>query len=398
MKRPAVAAAVSLVLLCVAIVPVHGQTRPAGSAAVNLRQIGQAIHMYASDHKGYVPPDLGKLAKYVRESGLDVFVSPRRMTQIPPEVRAKPEASAEWFATQCDYVLTVPPGTRISRLRDPAQFPIVVEKPTNGGGVIAILYADGHVVEYADRNVAEPAGAPAASSPAPMAAAPPSTRRAQAKGPGAKLPADLPGALTGSWRLTQGVDATYAFKADGTFTLTFLASGQASGTWKLDGNRLIMTNTATSTPYTVVGEQEDAEIVGVTDNALALRTTNRKGADEILVFEKIVPFASGKHDNPKIIGTWQADDMLLVVAESGLFVMSGGMRTSKGQWSQQGNSLTILFERPSTVPGNRRRVDPEPRSGEASLTIDLVNDTTLVLTGQVLGRPDHMPATFLRVK
>ena len=299
-----------------------------GDSASNLRNIGQAIMMYANDHKGHVPPDLGKLAKYL-DGNLDVLVSPRRVTLMPDDVRAKPEASAEWFNTWCDYVLTVPPGTRQSRIRMPSQFPLVVEKPSlQDEGTIAVLYADGHVVEYARRApgartdaAIAPAPAAAASRPAPMV--PASAPLPNADEVVGKFPENLAAALAGSWRLTDSIDATYTFNPDGMFTLAFQnsgdASGEASGTWKLNGKRLIMTNTVSNTPFTIVGEQEDAEIAGLTGNALALRTTNRKGAEELLLFARIVPFAKGKHDNAKVVGTWQADNLLLVLAESGMF-------------------------------------------------------------------------------
>jgi hypothetical protein len=379
-----------------AVVTLHAQTRPLGSSAGNLLQVGQALMMYANDNKGHLPPDLGKLAKYVR-GNLDVFTSPRGGTPLPREVREKPEASADWFNSRCDYVLTVPPGTRLSRVREPGAFPLVIEKGSKGREPIAILYADGHVVEYAAAT-APPTIArdeqPTASRPGAMTPATPATLPADVAAVAGKFPADLPAALVGAWRLTAGVDATYQFDADGTFTLRFPGAGQAGGTWKLDGKRLVMTNTTSGTPFTLVGEQEDAEIVGVTERALALRTTNRKGAEEVLVFQKIVPFPKGKHDNKMIVGTWQADNLLLVLGESGLLVMSGGPRNMKGQWSQAGDMLTVLFDVPAA---GQRRIDREPTTRETSFTIDLVNDTTLILTGPFLQRAEG-PVAFLRVK
>jgi prepilin-type processing-associated H-X9-DG protein len=401
-----------------AVATLQAQPRPERSSAENLRNLGQAIMMYAADYKGHVPPDLGKLAKYVG-GDLDVFVSPRRVTRMPEDVRAKPESSAEWFNTSCDYVLTVPPGTRLSRLRQPEQFPLVVEKPSlHDEGTVAILYADGHVVDYArsarpSRPGEGPAGvaplaAPATSRPAALVPAPRTTQPATSAVVG-KLPRDLPTALFGTWRITLDpfVEATYRFNGDGTFSLTFAHTAPAAnpaearehgagGTWALDGAKLTMTNTSSNTPYTVVGETEEAEIIGMNDTALAMRTTNRKGAEEVLVFVKVVPFAKGKHDNPKIIGTWQADNALLVLAESGLFVMNSGPGTMKGEWSQRGDQLMVLFTLPPVAAG-RRRIDPPPKNREVLLTIDHADDTTLVLSGAFLQRGDA-PMTFLRVK
>jgi hypothetical protein len=399
----------SVVALFGAVVALHAQTRPLRSSAGNLLQIGQAVLMYANDNKGYFPPDLGKVTKYVK-GDLDLFVSPRRATEIPSEVRAKPEDSALWFTMRCDYVLTVPPGTRLTRVRDMAQFPLVVEKGSEPDAPIAILYADGHVVEYGPQM---PRGGPAfranpsapASRPAALIPAPPSTQPATAGALVGKLPGNVASALAGSWRISfeRVVQATYTFNPDGTFALAFAAvpphspPGRASGTWKLDGTRLVITNTASDTPYTVIGEQETAEVVGLTDDALALHTTNRKGTEEVMTFQRVIPFAKGKHDNPKVMGTWQADRALLVLAESGLAVMNAGGQSVKGEWSQRGGQLLILFDTPPPSD-NRRRADPDARSREVSLTIDLVNDTTLVLTGPLLHSRDNAPATFLRVK
>ena len=76
--------------------------------------------------------------------------------------------------------------------------------------------------------------------------------------------------------------------------------------------------------------------------------------------------------------------------------MNAGGRSVKGQWSQRRDRLTIFFDVPAIVPG-QRRIDREPANRETALTIDLVNDTTLVLSGPMLQRPDGT-ATFLRVK
>jgi len=409
MKHLAIALSVILVASA-AVVVAHAQTPPTtrrASSYGNLLKIGQAVQMYASENKGHLPPDLGKLGRYLNND-LDVFVSPRRATQVPPDVREKPDASAEWFALRCDYVWTVPPGTRLTKIRPANQFPLVVERGTDERDAhVAILYADGHVVEYEPHVARLPAFADRAPAPraslVPISPAPTSAPSSQPT----DVPENLAAALEGSWRIVIAgtMEVTYTFQPGGTFALVFTAAeglmpqGNASGKWRIDGSRLVMTNTASNTPNTIVGEEEDAEIVGIDAQRLALRTTDRKGVEEVLVFQRVVPFAKGKHDNPHVIGTWQGDNVMLVTAESGLLVLSAGGQTTKGQWAQRGDQLLILFDVPAPQQPRQRNplLETPARTREVPVTIDLANETTLVLTGALLGRRDAT-MTLLRVK
>lgn len=69
--------------------------------ASNLRQIGQGCLLYANDHKGQYPPDLGTLVK----EGLneETFVCPSGDTQVPPDVRGNPDKAAAWVNQHGDY-------------------------------------------------------------------------------------------------------------------------------------------------------------------------------------------------------------------------------------------------------------------------------------------------------
>jgi hypothetical protein len=77
-------------------------------------------------------------------------------------------------------------------------------------------------------------------------------------------------------------------------------------------------------------------------------------------------------------------------------VLNASERSVRGEWSQRGEQLLVLFDTPPVAPG-RRRIDPAPLNRETSLTIDLADDTTLVLTGAMFQR-NGTPSTFLRVK
>jgi hypothetical protein len=217
---------------------------------------------------------------------------------------------------------------------------------------------------------------------------------------------DVTPALAGAWRTNvDPYTATYQFDGDGKFVLTFALgprspmrggmAGRASGTWKLDGHALVMTNTQSDTPFTQVGEEERADVAGLDEHTLVLDTTNRKGKPEQIVLRRVVPFARGKHDDDKIVGTWNGEGITLVLADSGLAVLMGW----KGEWSQHGKTLTMLMSTSAQRAGNPGAPSSQPAGGYEKITfnIDLLDDTTLVVTGE-LGRPEQRTITLLRVK
>jgi hypothetical protein len=207
--------------------------------------------------------------------------------------------------------------------------------------------------------------------------------------------------IVGAWRTSVGMlDATYQFNDDGTFSLTFTpttkadrtavrgmpqtrpgnapATTTAGGTWRMEGKRLVMTNTRSDTPLTVVGEREDAEVVRVDANELVLRTTDARRKVEDVRFERRTAFRKAARDDVRVVGTWRGDQGTMVLANSGMVAMLG----TKGEWSQSGSRLAIkLTGRPSDPRMGGR---PVP-SLDFDFTIDLVNDTTLVVTGDWIG-------------
>lgn len=220
--------------------------------------------------------------------------------------------------------------------------------------------------------------------------------------------------IVGAWRTTVGMlDATYQFNEDGTFSLTFTRSAKADGargmpqtrpggvpspttsaggTWRMDGKRLVMTNTRSDNPLTVVGEQEDAEVLSVDANELVLRTTDIKGKLEDVRFERRSAFKKGARDDERVVGTWRGDQGTLVLADKGLAAMLG----TKGEWSQAGSRLAIKLTGRTTDPRMMGRPVPT-QSMDFDFTIDLVNDTTLVITGDWIGG-QWQTLIFLRVK
>jgi hypothetical protein len=143
-----------------------------------------------------------------------------------------------------------------------------------------------------------------------------------------------------------------------------------------------MDNHDSNTPHTVAGEQEQAEVARVSETELVLSTTDKHGKPEEITLARGIPFARGKRDNEKVVGTWHEGQMTLVLAESGMAVFG----PLKGEWSQQGNKLLL-----NLPPLDSRRNNAGPAGGapagalqQFELTVDLLDDTTLVLTGDVV--------------
>jgi prepilin-type processing-associated H-X9-DG protein len=111
----------------------------------NLRQIGMGAHMYANEHAGALPPDLGSMLPYVPVP--QAFLSPdkARMTPAPP-AGGKPEDVAKWVNENSDYVYLGKALGKIVQIQNTAETVLAHEKfETAKVGMINVLYADGHV-------------------------------------------------------------------------------------------------------------------------------------------------------------------------------------------------------------------------------------------------------------
>ncbi len=109
----------------------------------NLRQIGQATYLYASENKGQCPPDLGTILK-TQDVTPQVFLSPRGTNEFPDNLTAgTPDQRAAWINEHADYVY-LGKGKMVDRLR--ADEPLAYEKLELGDQQgTNILYGDGHV-------------------------------------------------------------------------------------------------------------------------------------------------------------------------------------------------------------------------------------------------------------
>ncbi|HEY2587412.1 MAG TPA: H-X9-DG-CTERM domain-containing protein [Tepidisphaeraceae bacterium] len=102
--------------------------------ASNLRQLGMAVMMYATDHQGQMPKDLGaEISKYVDgpEGFKRLWVDPLRPNQQKPYVYLK---LADKFAD----------------VKEPAQAVLIYENHTTWDNGINVAFADGHVEWVAD--------------------------------------------------------------------------------------------------------------------------------------------------------------------------------------------------------------------------------------------------------
>ena len=93
--------------------------------------------MYANDHKGAFPKDLGMLVKD-EELIPEIFINPAGNNSVPAGLT--PEQKQQWVRENSDYVWN---GAGKKATMGPDE-PLAWEKPVCGSG-INILYGDGHV-------------------------------------------------------------------------------------------------------------------------------------------------------------------------------------------------------------------------------------------------------------
>jgi prepilin-type processing-associated H-X9-DG protein len=101
----------------------------------NLKQIGLGFFMYADDHDGQYPNDLGELWPYVGTG--KVYVSPLGKTPVPAN-------AAEVRAGKCDY-LYFTKGKKQADVQNPASTPMACTKPGLMKQGTNVVYCDGHV-------------------------------------------------------------------------------------------------------------------------------------------------------------------------------------------------------------------------------------------------------------
>lgn len=104
----------------------------------HLRQIVIALMMYADDHGGALPENLGQLLEYLPG---EVLISPASNTEPPQSER-------DVLQGQCDYIY-FGKGIKLYQLASPNDHPVAVTRPgIFRGGYVNVLFADGRVQGY----------------------------------------------------------------------------------------------------------------------------------------------------------------------------------------------------------------------------------------------------------
>jgi hypothetical protein len=125
----------------------------------NLRQIGLAVHMYANDHQGDVPPDLGSTYPYLRNTM--VYFKPARQQMMmaqPPNLNDM--ELRKWLVENSDYVYLGREGMKLAGVANTSQYIIGHEKLDRAErGMAGAVFLDGHAeilpVVYLQQRVEE---------------------------------------------------------------------------------------------------------------------------------------------------------------------------------------------------------------------------------------------------
>jgi hypothetical protein len=131
----------SSTLLAGILLPALGKSRDNAQRVISmnhLRQLGLAVQLYANEHDGKFPDDIGELAK-TADVTADVYLNPRKGKQAPPNL--KDDELARWAKESSDYVY-VGKGKAI---RSGGDTIIFYEKPEGPSDGVCFAYADGHV-------------------------------------------------------------------------------------------------------------------------------------------------------------------------------------------------------------------------------------------------------------
>jgi RNA polymerase sigma factor (sigma-70 family) len=114
--------------------------------AMNLRQIGAAIFMYAKDNDGNCPPTLAAATATVMTDPR-VFVCPDSSTQPPSNWNTlSDDQKAQWINSQSDYLyLLAGTSKKLADLPKPSSLVMVYEGDNDHAGGMNLLFGDGHV-------------------------------------------------------------------------------------------------------------------------------------------------------------------------------------------------------------------------------------------------------------
>jgi prepilin-type processing-associated H-X9-DG protein len=147
----AVVAAAAPVLAAVAL-PAMAKARQQAVAVQsmsNLRQIGLAVHMYANEHNGDLPPDLGSTYPYLRNPAMYFMPANQQMMMAKPQ-NLSDEQLRKWISETSDYAYLGKAGMKLAGVPDTARYIIAHEKLDRvQQGLATALFLDGHVERVA---------------------------------------------------------------------------------------------------------------------------------------------------------------------------------------------------------------------------------------------------------
>jgi len=106
--------------------------------ASNLRQIGQAMLLYANENKGKYPREMGELL-LTQDITVEVFVNPETKTKAPRNKNKEDQAA--WVSKDSDYEYL---GAGKNNQAGP-DVVLAHEKMRPGAQGVNMLYGDGHV-------------------------------------------------------------------------------------------------------------------------------------------------------------------------------------------------------------------------------------------------------------
>ena len=115
----------------------------------NLKQIGLALMMFADDHDGKLPDHLADTLAYLGSAS--VFLPPGSPAQPPEDLKRQDRAAQVTWLDRHSGLVYVRPGVLIRAIKEPAQTPLVHQKPElSREPFVGVCFADGHA-EYLAR-------------------------------------------------------------------------------------------------------------------------------------------------------------------------------------------------------------------------------------------------------
>ncbi len=108
-----------------------------------LKQIGLALMMYASDHDDKLPAHLADVIKYLGSAR--VLVLPNSSVQPPADLKRQSRDAQVAWVDENAYVVYVRPGASTREIKEPNQSILAHQKlNTCGEAFLGVLFADGH--------------------------------------------------------------------------------------------------------------------------------------------------------------------------------------------------------------------------------------------------------------